>query len=116
LQQAADTLRELFVSEFGEDVPNNARGAAAAAWCGVEPTGDKAAAWCGVEPTGDKAAAWCGVEPTGDKAAAWCGNEPPVDKAAAWCGIEVKGLAPQRLPGTTRAQPVRLCAEGKRTH
>ena len=103
LQQAGDTLRELFVSEFGEDVPNNARGAAAAAWCGVEPTVDKAAAWCGGEATVDKAAAWCG-------------NEPPMDNSAAWCGIEVKGLAPQRLRGTTRAEPVRICAEGKRTH
>ena len=101
LDQAAATLRELFVSEFGEEVPNNVRGAAGAAWCGVDPTGDKAAAWCGVDPTVDKAAAWCG-------------NEPPIDKAAAWCGIEVKGLAAQHVPGM-RPETVRDCA-GKRAH
>lgn len=87
LQQAATTLRELFVGEFGEDVPDNARGAAGAAWCGVEPT----------------------VE-----AAAWCGNEPPMNKAAAWCGIEVTGLAPQRVPGTPAM--VGPSAESKRAH
>ena len=76
LDQAAATLRQLFVSEFGENVPNNARGAAAAAWCGVEPT---------------------------------------VDKAAAWCGIEVKGLAPQQVPGM-RPEMARISAEGKRVH
>jgi hypothetical protein len=88
LDQAAATLCQLFVSEFGEEVPNNARGAAGAAWCGVDPTVDKAVAWCG--------------------------NEPPIDKAAAWCGIEVKGLAPQQLPGL-RPQRVRISAD-KRAH
>ena len=72
LDQAAVALCQMFVSEFGEEVPNNARGGAGAAWCGVDPTVDKAAAWCG--------------------------NEPPVDKAAAWCGIEVEGLAPRQVP------------------
>ena len=76
------------MSEFGEEVPNNARGA--------------------------DGPAWCGVDPTVNKAAAWCGNEPPIDKAAAWCGIEVKGLAPQRVPDV-RPERVRIFA-GKRTH
>jgi hypothetical protein len=88
LDEAAATLRQLFVSEFGEEVPNNARGATGAAWCGVDPAGDKAVAWWGVEPAGDK--------------------------AAAWCGIEVKGLA---LPvPVMRPEHVRISAEGKRTH
>ena len=34
LDLAAATLCQLFVSEFGEEVPNNARGASGAAWCG----------------------------------------------------------------------------------
>ena len=113
LQHAAGTLRQLFVSEFGEDVPNNAgaAGDAAAAWCGGEQATGKAAAWCGVEKPADKSAAWCGVE----KAAAWCGVEKPVDKSAAWCGVEVKGNAPQRLPGTV-AESARVAGERKRAH
>jgi len=52
LDQAAATLCQLFVSEFGEEVPNNARGPAGVAWCGNEPPTDKAAAWCGIEVMG----------------------------------------------------------------
>jgi len=92
LQQAANSLYELFVREFGEEVPSNARGTAvdrvAAAWCGAEGATDKSAAWCGAERAVDKSAAWCGAEGATDKSAAWCGAERAVDKSAAWCGVD----------------------------
>jgi hypothetical protein len=97
-QQAATTLNDLFVSEFGEEVPNNAGRARAkapaaaadksAAWCGAETHANKSAAWCGAEAPADKSAAWCGAEAPADKSAAWCGAEAPADKSAAWCGAE----------------------------
>ncbi len=68
-EQAANALYGLFVSEFGEEVPSNARGAAAA--------------WCAGEPPMNKAAAWCAGEPTTNKAAAWCAGEPPMNKTVA---------------------------------
>jgi hypothetical protein len=59
LDQAANSLCQMFVSEFGEEVPTNARLADAdgpsAAWCGNEPPPDRAAAWCGNEPPADRA-------------------------------------------------------------
>ena len=48
-EQAANALYALFVVEFGEEVPNNARGAAAT-WCAGEPPTNKTAAWCAGEP------------------------------------------------------------------
>ena len=81
-EQAANALYGLFVSEFGEEVPNNARGSAAA-WCAGEPPMNKAAAWCAGEPPTNKAAAWCAGEPPMDKAAAWCAGEPPMNKTVA---------------------------------
>jgi hypothetical protein len=81
LASAFDQMQQLYLREFGETQASQRD----AAWCGVEPTGDKAA-WCGVEPNGVKAA-WCGVEPTGAKAA-WCGVEPTAKAKPAWCGVE----------------------------
>ena len=53
LDQAANTLSQLFVSEFGEEVPKNARRARAtgpsAVRGGGDPPKDKAAAWCAGE-------------------------------------------------------------------
>jgi hypothetical protein len=91
LEQAASDLRDLFESDFGEAVPDNARPAARSAdpaWCGGETTVKNAAAWCGGETTVKNAAAWCGGETTVKNAAAWCGGETTVKNAAAWCGGE----------------------------
>jgi hypothetical protein len=61
-EQAANVLCGLFVIEFGEEVPNNARGAAGA-WRAGEPPANNAAAWCAIEPPASKTAAWCAGEP-----------------------------------------------------
>lgn len=90
LDQAASTLCQLFVSEFGEEVPNNARRARADA-------------------------AWCGNEPPTDRAAAWCGNEPPADKAAAWCGGEVKADSTRESSGM-RSAALQRTGRTDRTH
>jgi hypothetical protein len=68
-EQAANALYGLFLSEFGEAVPNNASGTAAA--------------WCAGEPPMDKTAAWCAGEPPMNKTAAWCAGEPPMKQAGA---------------------------------
>ena len=91
-QQAADTLNQLFVSEFGAEVPNNARRAR----------------------VGGSTAAWCGVETTPDKSAAWCGVEAPVNKSAAWCGVEREGAA-QSVSGKQAASP-QTAGDVKQTH
>ena len=80
-KQAGQALRALFVVEFGEEAPDNAR-PNAAAWCAGEPPMSKTAAWCAGEPPMSKAAAWCAGEPPMSKAAAWCAGEPPMDNAA----------------------------------
>jgi hypothetical protein len=79
--QAANALYALFVTEFGEEAPNNARGAAGT-WCAGEPPENNAAAWCAGEPPATKAAAWCAGEPPANKAGAWCAVEPPAVRAA----------------------------------
>jgi hypothetical protein len=75
LQEAADTLRDLFRSEFGAELPSNARrdeAGGAAAWCG------------GDQPRPDVTAAWCGGEPVRPGvSAAWCGMEPPMARPVA---------------------------------
>jgi hypothetical protein len=67
LENAATSLRELFVSEFGEDVPdNNHRGVAgdtAAAFCGINASADKSAAFCGVQVAGPTVSPASGVKP-----------------------------------------------------
>ena len=59
LQAAFDAMQALYAKEFGEPPPQVN---ASAAWCGVDPAGQKAA-WCGVDPTQPAAPAWCGVDP-----------------------------------------------------
>lgn len=84
LQDAAASLQQLFVSEFGEPVPDNARPEGErAAWCGIAPPQPEAAAWCGIAPPEPTQAAWCGIAPPGPQQAAWCGIAPPEPKAAA---------------------------------
>lgn len=93
LDQAASTLRQLFVSEFAEDVPCNAHHADA----------------------DGPSAAWCGIEPPADRAAAWCGSEPPADRAAAWCGGEERVISTRQASGI-RAAVLQRSGQAERTH
>ncbi|WP_124538228.1 glycine-rich domain-containing protein [Piscinibacter terrae] len=98
LDNAFDKMQELYLKEFGEEMPKASAWCAVepsvkAAWCAVEPSAQGKAAWCAVEPSAEAKAAWCAVEPQAEGKAAWCAVEPSAKAKAAWCAVEPTAVA-----------------------
>jgi hypothetical protein len=72
-QEAANRMRELYESTFGE-----AYAGALGAWCGRAPEASAKTAWCGRAPEASAKTAWCGRAPEASAMTAWCGRAPEI--------------------------------------